>query len=236
MAEGGFVIAFVIGFLANLIFAALALLARSVTLSGALTGLLIGTWIYGILGWRGFSVVAFFFIFGSFFTRWGYDVKKTWGMAQRWGGRRTYREALAKGLGGALFAAGFALGYPFSRIAFVGAFATAFADTTATELGSLYGRRPFLLFPFKRVGAGTPGAISWEGTLLGMLASAGLSVFSWRIGLIEQGAVPWAVVGSTAAFVSESFLARLSIGHDLRNFLNTLMGAFFTVVLVRFFG
>ena len=72
-----------IGFGVNLFLALLAFGAGSVTFSGALGGLLLGTWIYGFMGLRGFSIMAAFFILASLFTRWGFGVKQSQGIAQK---------------------------------------------------------------------------------------------------------------------------------------------------------
>jgi len=49
----------------------------------------------------------------------------------------------------------------------IAALATATADTTASEIGQLVGRRAFLPLTLRRVPVGTEGAISLEGTLAG---------------------------------------------------------------------
>jgi len=227
-----------IGLLVNVFFAALAFIARSVTLSGALSGLLLGTWIYSFLGARGFFVVAAFFILGSLFTRLGFQAKEARGIAQRMGGRRTYREAFANGLVGALFATlVFFTGNFLYSIAFVASFATALADTTATELGSLYGRRPFLFPSFKRVAPGTLGAVSLEGTLFGIAAAGFLTFFSFFLNLIQKQDILVVILGSAIGFLAESLLAGLPfrVDHDVRNLLNTLFGATAAMMLGRIF-
>jgi len=225
-----------IGFFVNLFFALLAYGAKSVTLSGALGGLLLGTWIYGFMGLRGFLIVAAFFILASFFTRVGYAVKKKRGTAQRRGGRRTHREAFANCLIGATLATLFFFtGNFLYEIAFIASFATALADTTATELGSLYGKTAFSVPSFKNVPAGTKGAISLEGTVLGMVAASLLSYFAYTIGLIQKQDILFVVSGATIGFLAESFLAKLSfVGHETRNFLNTLFGAIAAASLVYY--
>ena len=226
-----------VGFGINSLFALLAFGAGSVTLSGALGGVFIGTWIYGFLGPRGFSILAFFFIFASLFTRWGYRVKAARGIAQTRGGRRTEREAFANGaIGAGLATLAFFTGSLLCQVAFVAAFATAFADTTATEIGSLYGKSVFLTPSFKKVSAGTPGAVSFVGTLSGIFAAACLTYFAFFLALVQKRDIVFVIGGSSIGFLAESFLARTPLGHhDLRNFLNTFFGALATVILERLF-
>lgn len=218
----------------NLLFAGIAFLAKSVTLSGALSGILLGTWIYSFLGPQGFSVAAGFFIVASLLTRWGYRLKKERGTAQRREGRRTYREGFANCAVGACFAtlANFSGNFLY-EVAFVASFATALADTTATELGSLYGRHPFLWPSLKKVPGGTPGALSLEGTLAGIVAALFLTELAFGTRLIREGDIWIIVVAATVGSVAESFLARgpVPVGHDWRNFLNTLIGALVAIGL-----
>lgn len=227
-----------VGVGANLLFAGVAFCARSVTLSGALSGLLLGTWIYAFLGARGFSIVAAFFIVASLFTRWGYRRKKSHRMAQARGGRRTYREVFANGLVGACYAAlVFFTGNFLYEIGFVASFATALADTTATELGSLYGRRAYLLPSFKRVASGTPGAVSLEGTLCGMAAALLLASFAQGVGMLEKREVIFVLLGATFGFLAESVMVGIPFfgDHDIRNLCNTALGAFLAVGLAVLF-
>ncbi len=221
-------------FLVNGFCAAVAFAAGSITLSGAFGGIFVGTWIYSFLGFRGFLVLGIFFLLGSLFTRFGYPIKKKKGIAEKQRGRRTYREAVANGLVGCLFAAlSFWTGHFLYRVAFVASFATALADTTATELGSLYGRHPTLPFSSKKVSPGMPGAVSLEGTLFGIAASlvlAGASVF---LSLVEKSDIFPIVLSATFGFLAEGFLARLPfpVGHGTRNFLNTLLGSAMVILL-----
>ncbi|MBI4435811.1 MAG: DUF92 domain-containing protein [Candidatus Omnitrophica bacterium] len=222
----------------NLFFATVALAAKSVTLSGASSGFLLGTWIYGCLGVRGFSVMATFFILGTLFTRWGYGTKKERGIAQKREGRRTYREVLANCSVGALLASlVFFTGKSFYQLAFVASFATALADTTATELGPLYGRTTFLVPSFKKVSPGTPGGVSFEGTLLGIGAGTVLTLLACFLTLVRKEEMPLVVVGSAIGFLVESFLIRSAFlgGHETRNFLNTFFGAIAVIILASLF-
>lgn len=226
-----------VGFGVNLLFGLAAFLAGSVDLSGVVAGVFLGTWIYSFLGMRGFLILAFFFVLASCFTRWGWGAKNARGIAQHKKGRRTEKEAFANCLVGAFLATfAFFTGNLLYSIAFVASFATALADTTATELGSLYGRKTFSIPSFKQVPSGTSGAVSVEGTLFGIFAAAGLTLFAFSLALIQKRDIPLVIAGSTVGFLTESLLAGTPLrGHDMRNFLNTFFGALATVVLEVFF-
>lgn len=217
-----------IGFFVNGLFAAFAYGAKSVTVSGAVGGVFLGTWIYGFLGWRGFAIVAGFFILASLFTRFGFGIKRKKGIAQKKEGRRTHREAFANGLVGAVCATlSFFTGNFMYTLGFVASFATALADTTATELGPLYGRSAFLPPTFKKAVPGTPGAVSLEGSLFGILGGLFLGLFAFWLTLIQKQDILSVTVSAGVGSLAESFLGSrpFSVGHDLRNFLNTLVGA-----------
>jgi len=217
-----------IAFIVNAGVAVVAYRAKSVTASGAVSGFFIGSWIYAFSGLKGFLVLAFFFVSASLFTRFGYVVKQQRGSAQKKEGRRTVREGLANCLVGMVLSTlYFFTGELFYGIGLVASFATALADTTATELGSLYGKSPVLLPFMKPVPPGTPGAVSWEGTFWGIVAAGLLGLFAVKFSWMYWQALPCVLVGASVGFLGESFLVRFPfpIHHDVRNFLNTLVGA-----------
>jgi uncharacterized protein (TIGR00297 family) len=121
---------------------------------------------------------------------------------------------------------------PALLAAYLGAFATALADTTGSEIGQLYGKTPILITTFKRVPVGTDGAVSLEGTLAGILASALIGLLGfWLIGpafgLLGVAAV---VLGAFVGTTAESYLGATIEGlehvdNEVINFANTVIGA-----------
>lgn len=67
-----------------------------------------------------------------------------------------------------------AFGGRAAMVAMVAAMAEATADTVSSELGQVLGGIPRLITSFRRVPAGTDGAVSLAGTLCGSLAAAAL--------------------------------------------------------------
>ncbi|GIW26449.1 DUF92 domain-containing protein [Meiothermus sp.] len=138
---------------------------------------------------------------------------------------RTAFQVLANGLPAAL---GIALGWPAF---FLGALATAAADTLATEMGS---RSRWAWHPLKgRVVAGTNAAVSGLGTLALVL---GAGLFSpWALWL---GVPVWAVVaGGVAGALADTLLglAEDRFGgwsNDLTNLLATAVGGLVAQMLV----
>ncbi len=224
----------------NLAVSGLAWAARSVKPSGAIAGFLIGviTWAFG--GWRAYVILLLFFVLATGATKVGFERKAARRIAQEEGGRRGARHAVAN-CGVPAFAAFLSVVTPHEelfRIGLVAALATAVFDTVSSELGQVYGRHPFLITSFKRVPAGTDGAVSVEGTLAGLAAAAVLALSALGFGMM--GSSGWkgaltVVVGAFAGTTFESYLGAISRGsgteskslvdNEAMNFINTLVGA-----------
>lgn len=157
----------------NLALAAAGLALRSVNVSGAIGGAFLGA-ILILFARPLYIVLLLFFVIGSLVTRIGFQSKLARGLAQEEGGRRGFSHAFANvGLAAALALLVSSTGRPqLFYLAAVAALATAAADTTASEMGQLIGRRTFLPLTFRPVPAGTEGAISLEGTIAGICAGA----------------------------------------------------------------
>ena len=100
------------------------------------------------------------------------------------------------------------------------------SDTVASEIGKAMGRRTFLVVGFRPVPAGTPGAISLEGTLAGLVSATALATLGAALGLAPADTIWIVVVGATAgAFVESALAATLEsrgiLDSHLLNFINT---------------
>src|SRR5215218_10136952 len=155
--------------------------------SGALGGLLVGTAIYACLGQRGFAVLALFVVGGSLLTRLGYRSKQRAGTAQEHGGRRGARNALANCAVAVLCAIlARATGSDLFTTAFVASLGAAFADTSESEVGQLLSRAPRLITTLRKVPPGTDGAISFPGTIAGIIAACLTAALALALGLRES--------------------------------------------------
>jgi uncharacterized protein (TIGR00297 family) len=181
-----------------------------------------------------------FFLVATAATKSGRARKTVLGIAQEKGGRRGARHALANAGAGVLFAF-LAVATPFREaltLALVAAFATALSDTVSSEIGKAYGRRTFLVTTFRKVSAGTGGAVSAEGTLAGIASSALLAAAAFGIGLIPGQAVGVVVAAALVGTTLESYLGatveRMKwIDNELENFTNTLAGGLAAVGISR---
>lgn len=221
----------------NAALAGAAYKAKTVDTSGVVVGFLVGFAIYAFLDWRGYLLLLSFFVIGSACTKFGYKSKAAAKIAQEGGGRRGARHALANAgvaTACALFAA--LTDHPvLFGMAFAGAFATAAADTSSSEIGQVLGRRTFLLTNFKPVPRGTEGAVSVEGTLAGVIASAVIAGLGALVGLYPWiGVLPIVVaafVGTTfESLVGAALEKRQLLDNEALNFLNTLVGALVAVI------
>ena len=150
---------------------------QSLSGTGLLGAVLVGTLIFGLggLAW-GFLLVVFF-VSSSALSHFKEAGKAAVAEKFSKGGRRDLAQTLANGGVGALAAIGNALWpHPLWWAGYVGAIATVNADTWATELGVLSRRAPRLITTGKRVEPGTSGGLTVAGTLaaLGGAALIGL--------------------------------------------------------------
>jgi uncharacterized protein (TIGR00297 family) len=237
----------------NLAATAAAWAAGTVSVSGGIVGAILGValWLFG--GWQSFAILLLFFVLGSGATKLGYASKAARGIAQERGGRRGARNAIAN-CAVPVFFAFLAAATPdgdLFRIAAVAALATAAFDTVSSEIGQVWGKRPFLPTTLRRVPPGTEGAISVEGTLAGGVAAAVLAGAAMPLGLTGEGGLTTAptVVAAAiivaAAFVGatvESYLGALgarteapggSFDNHAMNLLNTAVGGVCALWLAR---
>lgn len=160
--------------------AVIAYRRKLLTRSGMAGTMLVGTLVFAFEGLAGSSVVLFFFGSSSFLSRLSSERKRRVA-ADKFSksGSRDLAQTLANGGVGALAALGHEL-HPRRPAwlfgAFVGAFATATADTWATELGTLSRAAPRLITSGRKVPPGTSGAITVAGTVGATAGALALSI------------------------------------------------------------
>jgi uncharacterized protein (TIGR00297 family) len=223
----------------NLAFALVALAARTITLSGAAMGFVLGAAIYLSYGFKSFAVVLAFFVLGSAATRLGYAKKAARGVAERRGGRRSWREASANLLAAAFFSL-LALTTPFQTaflVALVAALAEAAGDTISSEIGQWLSGRAYLITTFKPVPAGENGGISLLGTAAGVAASGLLAGLAFGMGLCSAHGAAIAFAAAVAGNLFDSVLGatierRGLVTNGVVNFAGTSFAGALALVLV----
>ena len=207
--------------------------------SATWAGVILGTILAYCGGWHAYFLLVLFFLAGTWATRHGYQWKNLRGIAQEDEGRRGARHVVANCGVPVLFAflaAGTAF-HEWMMIGLVASLATAMMDTLSSELGQVYGRHPVLPTTGQVVPVGTEGAISMEGTLMGLLGAILIAVLAWTMGAFEHAtAIPIVVLsafcGSSAESVGGAMLTRdFTWKNEILNFGNTLIGGTMAVFI-----
>ena len=227
-----------IAVVANALVALAGYRARTVSLSGAIVGALIGIAIFAATGWRGWLLLLLTFVAASASSRLGLQRKMLLGIAEERGGRRGAGNAIAN-TGVATICAVFALVSPHpaaAQLGFVTALAAGGSDTIASEIGKAWGRRTWSIVSFGQVQPGTSGAMSLEGTAAGLLGALALGTAGSMLALVSSTAVAVVVVGSTVGSLLESWLGATFeppgiLNNDMLNFINTAVAAGAAVML-----
>ena len=185
----------------NLAFGLAALALGTVTRSGAASGFLLGVGVYLGWGWKSFLLLLAFFVLGSAATRLGYATKAGRGIAERRGGARSWREAVANLLPAAFFSI-LVITTHHERaflVALIAAFAEATGDTVSSEMGQWRSARAYLITSFKPVPAGENGAVSLAGSLAGLAAATAVVALGFALGLCRPAGIAGAGVALAAA-------------------------------------
>lgn len=227
-----------IGLALNAAVALAGWMAGTVSRSGVVAGIAIGTIVFAGAGTGAWILLLLSFGAAAVTSRIGYKRKLQLGIAEERGGRRGAANAVAN-TGLAAVAAVLAVISPYRAEALL---ATAVAliagssDTVASEIGKAFGRRTLLVVGFRPVPPGTSGALSLEGTAAGVAAAALLGLVAVRVGLVPQAMLLIVVIAATAASLIESALgatleAPRVLNNDLLNFVNTAAAAAIALLL-----
>ncbi len=175
-----------LGFVLSIVIGGIAFARRSLSESGWLGAILVGTLTFGFGGWSWGLTLIVFFVSSSILSHYKESIKER-RAAEKFakGGRRDFFQTIANGGLGALCAVAYALGNqpPALLAAFVGLMATVTADTWATELGVLSPHQPRLITTRQPVPPGTSGGVTLMGTTAaaagGLLIGITMFLFSW---------------------------------------------------------
>ncbi|GGE95248.1 DUF92 domain-containing protein [Hymenobacter cavernae] len=212
--------------------------AGKLTAAGACIGGVLGGLLFLGAGFTGLAMLGAFFLLGSAASGWRVEEKRSAGLAEENKGRRTTSQALANGgVAGMLgllswLQPSFA---PVLQLMIAGSFAAATADTLASELGNIYGRRYYNILTLRRDARGLNGVVSAEGTLLGLAGSLLIAVI-YSLGFGWSTAIGWVLVAGTVGNLLDSVLGatlerQQYLSNDAVNFLNTLTGALVAALL-----
>ncbi|MEM9541606.1 MAG: TIGR00297 family protein [Cyanobacteria bacterium P01_E01_bin.42] len=208
---------------------------------GYLHAWILGVLVWGTLSWQGYLVVMFYFLVGVGVTRIRKAQKEAEGIAEGRSGLRGPENVWGSALIGTLCAlATLFVSEPFRELfilGYVASFCTKLSDTCASEIGKAYGKRTFLITTLKPVPRGTEGAVSLEGTLAGIVASAAIAVLAWGLHAISPLGILWCILAAFIATNLESVIGATIqekfawLTNEVVNIINTLIGAIVAMMM-----
>lgn len=162
------------GLAGSVVIAGGAYAKRSLSLSGAIAAVAMGSLMYAAGSAPWFGTLIAFFVTSSALSSWKRKRKEAAEQGYAKSGRRDAGQVWANGGIGLLLCLGAAaFPHPYWWAAFVGVMATVTADTWATEIGGLSAAAPRSIVNGRPVAPGTSGGV----TPLGLAASAAGGLF-----------------------------------------------------------
>jgi uncharacterized protein (TIGR00297 family) len=218
--------------------AIISIKTKKLTVFAALTAAFLGVCLYVGAGYYGILMAAVLFTLATIATAQKSAVKEALGAAEKNKGQRTAGQVFAN-VGAAGLLGLLCFFYPAKidvlRLMMAASLASAAADTVASELGMVYGKRFYNCISFKNDQKGLDGVVSLEGTLFGLAASLIIALvyalsFAWNLNFW------WIIIAGTIGNLADSVLgATLErqgyVGNNAVNFLNTVIAAVVALVL-----
>ncbi len=203
----------------------------------------LGTLLWGSLGWRGWLAVVVYLALGSAVTKLGFRRKRELGLAEGREGRRGPENVWGSALVGTVLALltcrAPAAMQPLLLAGFAASFAAKLADTFGSEIGKRWGRHTVLITSLRPVPPGTEGAISLEGTAASLLGSVLMTLAMVALGVIRGWPLAALVggVGLVATLAESVVGASLQrhwrwLSNEVVNGLQTLLAALLAMALV----
>lgn len=173
----------IIGAIGAMLVAGAAYWKQSLTGSGALAAILMGTIYFGAGDLLWFGVLLVFFVTSSLLSKYKKTDKEELEKSYAKTGNRDAGQVLANGGIGMLLCLLHMLWPHMSWVyVYIGVMSTVTADTWATEIGSLSRRAPRSILTGKKMTAGTSGAVSLRGTLAAAGGGALVGSAGWLLG------------------------------------------------------
>jgi len=234
----------VIAFLLNFVLISFAQRFALLTKRGWCHAGILGTLVWGCIGWQGWLAVCIYLFLGSLVTKIGYAKKDLMGIAEARGGRRGPENVWGSAATGCCLVILSQLSSEYSTIFLIGfaaSFTAKLADTFGSEIGKIYGRKAFLITTFRRVKPGVDGAISVEGTLASLAGSLLMGSVMLALSLIPDGRSFLIIsLSGFLATILESFIGAFAQGrllwltNELVNSVQTTLSAIIAIFLSFF--
>ncbi len=198
---------------------------KSLDLLGTITMIVMGVFIIFSAGLNWLILLIIFLILSLLATKFAKPYKTS---INEYEGQRTAKNVISNGLLAFLMAAFGGYYLPFVG-GFIGAVATATADTLASEIGIL--QNPISLTTFKKVPAGTDGAVSILGTSAAIFGAGVIGLSSYFLGIVADpvlglkiGVISGTVGCFMDSFVGDRFERKGYLNNEHVNLIGTLTG------------
>ena len=238
-----FLNSFIVGFILNFFLIFLFRRYPIMTKSGWVSAGILGTLLWGSLGWMGWISVVLYLVLGSLVTKIGFKYKNKLGIAEKRGGRRGPENVLGSASTGLFLALMIKLNLAnliLLKLGFAASFAAKLADTFGSEIGKRYGKNTFLITNLKKVRKGTEGAISLEGTIASLFGALLMSFVMLILGFItiEKGFFIVCFSGFAAtifeSFIGAIFQDEFNLSNEAVNAIQTSFSATLAILLYKF--
>ena len=210
--------------------------SKTADLSGLFSAALVGIILLVFANPFWFMIMLAFFILGSAATKYKYEYKKKIGVEQGQSGARGYRNVFANGIVAAAAAVLFGVfQQPVFAVMYVGAVATAAADTLASEIG-VTGGVPYMITTLKKVPIGTNGGVTLTGESVALFGGLAISIVALFLKVITP---EMAIICTLAGFFGTNLDSLVGatlenkgfLGNAGTNFLATVGGGLFAICL-----
>jgi uncharacterized protein (TIGR00297 family) len=229
---------------------------NAVDLSGALSGVLCGVLLIVFGGFQWFILLLAFLILGTIFTKYKYQYKRKVGAAESNQGSRSYRNVFGNCFIPLIFVVAYGtlggttyvpyLGYldqSIFLIGYLGAMATATADTLASEIGSTYKGQPIMITTLRRVPPGTDGGVSPLGEGASIMGALAIALIAIPLELKANGIGTMVFITVLTGFLGTNIDSLLGATLQRRgilsnagvNFVATLFGGLFAMAVYYLF-
>ena len=207
---------------------------KSLDFFGSLVMIVMGIVIIFSAGANWLLLIILFLVMSLLATKYSKKYKMSLGEFE---GRRTSKNVISNGVV-ACFMAAFGGYYSPLVGGFIGAIATATADTLASEIGVL-DHHPRLITTLQKVDPGTNGAVSTLGTVVGMAGAAIIGMAAFLLGIMADPllAVFVSIISGTVGCFMDSILGAVFENHNLLtnehvNLIATIVGALVGIILM----
>lgn len=210
---------------------------KSLDIFGSAVMVIMGIVIIFSAGTNWLLLIVLFLVMSLLATKFSKKYKMSLGEFE---GRRTSKNVISNGVVACFMAAFGGYYLPFVG-GFIGAIATATADTLASEIGVL-DQHPRLITTLQKVDPGTNGAVSPLGTGIAILGAAIIGAAAYLLGILSNplAAILVAIVSGTLGCFMDSILGALFenqgwLTNEHVNLLATIAGALVGIFLMNLF-